>query len=166
MRFYPLPADGQECRACAMDDLLQALGGRTSAFRHSSPDLFRHQPSEDSTPFLPLLGGNGSEDSKRQVPAKRFRNNGRPLTVLPEHLNFDDLRANSTRIFDPGCLPDIEGFSKFKSKPGRSAIPSRKSRISTLGASAIADSDTKAPRRINSRAISVLSFLEAIPSGV
>ena len=50
VRSYPLQADALECRACAMDDLLQALGVRTSAFRHFSPDLFRHQPSEDSTP--------------------------------------------------------------------------------------------------------------------
>ena len=50
VRSYPLQADAQECRACAMDDLLQALGVHTSAFRHFSPDLFRHQPSEDSTP--------------------------------------------------------------------------------------------------------------------
>ena len=47
-RSYPLQADGPECRAGARDDLLQAWGGRASAFRHSSPDLFRHQPSEDS----------------------------------------------------------------------------------------------------------------------
>ena len=50
VRSYPFQADGQECRPGAIDDLLQALGGRTSAFRHSSPDLFRHQPSEDSIP--------------------------------------------------------------------------------------------------------------------